>query len=109
MEKDLASPNNRTVGHLDLPRQSIRHAEMVRKYPNLVRLPLRYYVDAIPKIPIGNDNSHLGAVLKIREGNPQKPIAAKARLGWTIYGAVPNSTDHALSFNNTRKRGISTG
>ncbi|XP_062703997.1 uncharacterized protein LOC115255979 [Aedes albopictus] len=89
----------RTVNRLDLPRQSIRYTEMVKKYPYLGGLPIKDYEDAVPKILIGNDNSHLAAVLKIPEGNPQEPIAAKTRLGWTIYGSVPGSSENALSFH----------
>ncbi|XP_062717285.1 uncharacterized protein LOC134292262 [Aedes albopictus] len=89
----------RTVNRLDLPRQSIRYTEMVKKYPYLGGLPIKDYEDAVPKILIGNDNSYLAAVLKIREGNPQEPIAAKTRLGWTIYGSVPDSSKNALTFH----------
>ncbi|XP_062713462.1 uncharacterized protein LOC134290357 [Aedes albopictus] len=87
----------RTVNRLDLPRQSIHYTEMVKKYPYLGGLPIKDYEDAVPEILIGNDNLHLAAVLKIREGNPQEPIAAKTRLGWTIYGSVPGSSENTLS------------
>ncbi|XP_062537639.1 uncharacterized protein LOC134205954 [Armigeres subalbatus] len=88
-----------TVNRLDLPRQSMRYAEMVAKYPYLEGLPIEDYANAVPKILIGNDHSHLGASLKIREGNPQEPIAAKSRLGWTIYGSVSGASERALSFH----------
>lgn len=28
--------------------------------------------------------------LKVREGGPKDPIGAKCRLGWSIYGYIPN-------------------
>ncbi|XP_055589043.1 uncharacterized protein K02A2.6-like [Uranotaenia lowii] len=37
---------------------------------------------------IGNDNLFVTVIQKIREGPPGAPIAAKCRLGWSIYGAT---------------------
>lgn len=41
-----------------------------------------------PKLLIGLDNLRLAVPLKVREGGPRDPIAAKCRLGWSIYGSV---------------------
>ncbi|XP_058816014.1 uncharacterized protein LOC131679323 [Topomyia yanbarensis] len=89
----------RTVSSLNLPRQSIKYNQLSERYPHLKGLP-EDYVDAVPQILIGNNNSHLSAMLKIREGRQTDPIAAKIRLGWTIYGAENNErTSSAHSFH----------
>lgn len=47
-----------------------------------------------PKLLIGLDNLKLTVPLKIREGRWEEPIAAKSRIGWSIYGCTtePQST-----------------
>lgn len=55
--------------HLPRRWQSICYTKMVEKY--LDGLSINDYEDVFLQILIGNDNSsHLGAVLKIHEGNP---------------------------------------
>ncbi|XP_062698928.1 uncharacterized protein LOC109427488 [Aedes albopictus] len=75
-----------TVSSLDLPHQTINHDELQEKFPYLKGLPIASYVDAIPGILIGLDNGMLSSTLKLREGSAEQPIAAKTRLGWTLYG-----------------------
>ncbi|XP_062714236.1 uncharacterized protein LOC134291009 [Aedes albopictus] len=87
----------RTVRKLDLPRQSLRYAELADAFPYLKGLPIRGYENALPRILIGNDNAHVTAMLKMREGQPGEPIAS--RLGWTVYGSRNESIDHAHSFH----------
>ncbi|XP_055589878.1 uncharacterized protein LOC129742057 [Uranotaenia lowii] len=77
----------RTVGTLDLPRQTIRIAELAAQFPHLQGLPISSYEDIRPTILLGNDNAFVTVTQKIREGAPGTPIAAKCRLGWSIYGA----------------------
>ena len=76
----------RTFSKLDLPKQSLRFSELARRFPYLKGLPIEEYKNAIPKILIGNDNAQVTSTLKIRDGQPGEPIAAKTRLGWTVYG-----------------------
>ncbi|XP_055542920.1 uncharacterized protein LOC129728499 [Wyeomyia smithii] len=82
----------RTVTKLDLPKQSLRYKEMVKAYPYLKGLPVEDYDKATPCILIGNDNAHVTATLKMRDGQPGEPIAAKSRLGWTVYGFNQDSS-----------------
>ncbi|XP_058816370.1 uncharacterized protein LOC131679655 [Topomyia yanbarensis] len=77
----------RTVSKLDLPRQSLRYAELAETFPYLKGLPIDDYDQAVPRILIGNDNAHVTSTLKLRDGRPGEPIAAKSRLGWTVYGS----------------------
>ncbi|XP_058827154.1 uncharacterized protein LOC131687123 [Topomyia yanbarensis] len=74
----------RTVSKLDLPRQSLRYAELAETFPYLKGLPIDDYDQAVPRILIGNDNAHVTSTLKLRDGRPGEPIAAKSRLGWTF-------------------------
>ncbi|XP_058817813.1 uncharacterized protein LOC131681120 [Topomyia yanbarensis] len=89
----------RTVSKLDLPRQSLRYAELAESFPYLKGLPIKDYENALPRILIGNDNAHVTAMHKIRVGQPGEPIAAKSRLGWTVYGKQEKSVDRAHSFH----------
>ncbi|XP_062542363.1 uncharacterized protein LOC134210331 [Armigeres subalbatus] len=84
----------RTVSSLLLPSQSMHYGDLARRYPYLRGLPLQEYSNASPKILIGLDNLKLIVPLKIREGGWKDPIAAKSRLGWSIYGCslVPTSS-----------------
>ncbi|XP_058827235.1 uncharacterized protein LOC131687200 [Topomyia yanbarensis] len=81
----------RTVGALNLPRQSLNAAEMKQQFDYLKELPLPSYQDARPRILIGADNAFLGNTLKSRERNHHEPVAVKTRLGWTIYGGFSTS------------------
>ncbi|XP_062541806.1 uncharacterized protein LOC134209791 [Armigeres subalbatus] len=45
-----------------------------------------------PQLLIGLDNLRLGVPLKLREGGSNDPIAAKCRLGWTVYGSANNTS-----------------
>ncbi|XP_058451844.1 uncharacterized protein LOC131430702 [Malaya genurostris] len=78
----------RTVNDLSLPRQSLKYVDLVCRYPHLSGLPVQDYHQIVPQILIGNNHSYLSANLKIREGGPHDPIAAKTRLGWSVYGVV---------------------
>ncbi|XP_062538392.1 uncharacterized protein LOC134206680 [Armigeres subalbatus] len=78
----------RTVEKLDLPPQSLRYPELAQKYEYLKGLPIASYESAVPRILIGVDNTHLLVTLKKKEGKKLEPVAAKTRLGWTIYGNV---------------------
>ncbi|XP_062713212.1 uncharacterized protein LOC134290169 [Aedes albopictus] len=90
----------RTVSKLDLPRQSLRYAEISEAFPYLKGLPIADYDNAQPQILIGNDNAHVTSTLKLRDGQPGEPIAAKSRLGWTVYGSSQEkSVDQAHSFH----------
>ncbi|XP_062549874.1 uncharacterized protein LOC134214528 [Armigeres subalbatus] len=80
--------NVRTVGGLLLPSQTVHYAKMCRRYPHLRGLPIRSYEKVSPKLLIGLDNLKLIVPLKIREGRWADPIAAKSRIGWSIYGCA---------------------
>ncbi|XP_055589277.1 uncharacterized protein LOC129741562 [Uranotaenia lowii] len=89
----------RTVCGLELPNQSMCYAKLLEKYHHLQGLPIQDYQNVKPRVLIGNDNSHIGATLRIREGEPGEPIAAKCRLGWSVYGAIGEGTRRAGSFH----------
>ncbi|XP_062705798.1 uncharacterized protein LOC134287620 [Aedes albopictus] len=80
----------RTVGKLMLPKQSLNYRDLAARYPHLRGLPINEYEEVVPKLLIGLDNLKLTIPLKIREGGWSQPIAAKCRLGWSIYGCSPS-------------------
>lgn len=89
----------RTVERLLLPKQSLAYDALAMQYPHLRGLPIAGYDKAEPKILIGLDNLSLCVPLKIREGNIDDPIAAKCRLGWTIYGYGIRTPKQTVSVN----------
>ncbi|XP_062538818.1 uncharacterized protein LOC134207116 [Armigeres subalbatus] len=76
----------RTVGKLMLPKQSLNYRGLAARYPHLRGLLINDYKEVAPKLLIGLDNLKLTIPLKIREGDWGHPMAAKCRLGWSIYG-----------------------
>ncbi|XP_055527542.1 uncharacterized protein LOC129720134 [Wyeomyia smithii] len=55
----------------------------------------RYTLFNVRTLLIGLDNLKLGVPLKLREGGQTHPIGAKCRLGWSVYGYVPNQSSHS--------------
>ncbi|XP_055632393.1 uncharacterized protein LOC129772888 [Toxorhynchites rutilus septentrionalis] len=86
----------RTVSCLVLPSQTLKYKELCQRYPHLRGLPLEDYEMVQPKLLIGLDNLRLGVPLKLREGGPMDPIAAKCRLGWSVYGCLSDSPTRAV-------------
>ncbi|XP_058828395.1 uncharacterized protein LOC131688239 [Topomyia yanbarensis] len=78
--------NVRTVQKLNLQGQSFQYDELQKLYPHLRGLPLRSYVNAVPRIIIGIEHAQLLTSLKVREGRTNEPVAMKTRLGWCVYG-----------------------
>ncbi|XP_055539263.1 uncharacterized protein LOC129726499 [Wyeomyia smithii] len=87
--------NVRTVNRLVLPTQSMKYQELAKRFPHLRGLPIDDYESIEPKLLIGLDNLKLGVPLKLREGGQTHPIGAKCRLGWSVYGYVPNLSSHS--------------
>ncbi|XP_055623567.1 uncharacterized protein LOC129766992 [Toxorhynchites rutilus septentrionalis] len=85
----------RTVSRLVLPTQSLKYEDLANRYPHLWELPVEAYELVRPQILIGLDNLRLCVPLKLREGGLRDPIGAKCRLGWSIYGCVPNSPNQS--------------
>ncbi|XP_062537667.1 uncharacterized protein LOC134205990 [Armigeres subalbatus] len=79
--------NTRTVSELQLPKQNVRYAEVVKRYTHLVGVPVKDFPSGVPTILIGLDNLHLFAPLESRVGRPNEPIAVRSKMGWTIYGS----------------------
>lgn len=84
--------DTRTVGNLKLPTQTLKYEELARKYAHLRGLPIKSYDSVVPGILIGSNNAGLIATLKLREGQLGDPLAAKTRLGWTVYGFAADHT-----------------
>lgn len=93
--KRFALNDTRTVTNLQLPKQTLKYDELVRQYAHLRGLPISSYDSVSPGILIGSDNASLIATLKLREGELGDPLAAKTRLGWSIYGHVAEERKQA--------------
>ncbi|XP_041760582.1 uncharacterized protein LOC121587662 [Anopheles merus] len=81
-----------TVNELSLPAQTLPLEELAQKYSHLRGLPIASYVGVKPRILIGMDNIHLGKPSRCAEGSFDEPIAAKTRLGWTVFGPCATPT-----------------
>lgn len=88
-----------TVNSLVLPTQTLRYQDLSARFPHLRGLPIEEYENVQPKLLIGINNLHLSVPLKIREGAPRDPIAAKCRLGWGIYGCAPRCSPRVVPIN----------
>lgn len=79
--------NVRTVEKLNLPHQSIAVDDLKQFFDYLKGVPLQSYVNAEPKILIGLNHAKLLINSKVKSGHDNEPIAAKSKLGWTIFGS----------------------
>ena len=87
----------RTVAGLMLPSQSLRLADVVKRYKHLADIPVTGNSQQNPLIVIGLNNIELFAALETRVGNPGEPVAVRSKIGWTIYGVTDSaSTPHVV-------------
>ncbi|XP_055589664.1 uncharacterized protein LOC129741877 [Uranotaenia lowii] len=78
----------RTVGELQLPKQSMCFEDLTEKHAHLRGLPIQSYSETCPGLLIGLNNLHLMAPLETKMGGIGDPIAVRSKLGWAIYGPV---------------------
>lgn len=97
-EKRFPLVNVRTVHRLDLPTQTLEFDRLAANYPHLQKLPVQSYENVTPKLLIGLNNLQLALPLKCRTGRGNEPVAAKMKLGWTVFGSTAES-DSAHSFH----------
>ncbi|XP_062558001.1 uncharacterized protein LOC134222874 [Armigeres subalbatus] len=97
--KRLELRQARTVSCLVLPTQRLDYRELSNRFPHLKGLPVEGYDHVRPKLLIGLDNLRLGVPLRLRQGGPHDPIAAKCLLGWSIYGNVSANPTPTVAVN----------
>ncbi|XP_073839144.1 uncharacterized protein [Musca autumnalis] len=78
--------NVHTVKSLNLSPETLLLSDIKQKYPYLADIPLEEYESAVPSMIIGINNPNLISYSKTREGKWHQPVAAKTRLGWTLFG-----------------------
>lgn len=88
LAKQYNLSDTRTVASLRLPMQSQNYNDLAINHMHLRGLPITDYKNVTPKLLIGLDNLKLTVPLKLREGDWGQPMAAKCRLGWSIYGCT---------------------
>ncbi|XP_049286349.1 uncharacterized protein LOC125765367 [Anopheles funestus] len=87
----------RTVAGLMLPSQTLRLADVVKRYDHLADIPIIGSSQQNPMLVIGLNNIELFAALETRVGNPGEPVAVRSKIGWTIYGVADRvSTPHVV-------------
>lgn len=77
--------NVRTVSDMDLPNQYL-DISTINDRPHLKNLPIQPYGPSIPRILIGIDNVKLTRSLEVSEDENDELIAARCRIGWSVYG-----------------------
>ncbi|XP_053953165.1 uncharacterized protein LOC128859969 [Anastrepha ludens] len=94
----LGSPNYllrgvRTIARLGLPVQTLDRDTM-EKHAHLKGLPILPYNGARARILIGVDNAKVCVPIEVKESSTSNLIAARCRLGWTVYGR--DRPEHAV-------------
>jgi len=72
--------------------QSLRRQDVRSVYKD-ARLPMKPYVNAVPKLLVGLDHGHLGLPLRTRRFAKKGPNAAATELGWVVYGPIGGRRD----------------
>ncbi|XP_045463850.1 uncharacterized protein LOC123673410 [Harmonia axyridis] len=85
--------NLRTVKNLSIPNQKINVDLLSQNIPHLNRKILEAVENATPEILIGQDNCGLIISRQVIQPKMNQPIMSKSKLGWTIHGALNDSTD----------------
>ncbi|XP_039950005.1 uncharacterized protein LOC120767802 [Bactrocera tryoni] len=76
------------IQNLQLPIQSLQKADVDEA--RLKRLSIQTYDNAVPKLLIGLDHSHLGIPSEIETLRYKGPYAAHTKLGWVVFGPTDN-------------------
>ncbi|XP_033236266.1 uncharacterized protein [Drosophila pseudoobscura] len=79
-----ASKRENSKKKLDLPKQTLD--DWTQSHSHLEKLPIVSYKDVRASLIIGLDNVKLGVPLTVKERENSELIAAKSRLGWSVYG-----------------------
>ncbi|KAG5667367.1 hypothetical protein PVAND_015350 [Polypedilum vanderplanki] len=78
--------------NFSLPARSLDVVELKRKFPYLSEAQFESYTDAKPSLLIGTPHAAcFEAIEPALQGGEGKPVAIKTRLGWSIFGGVPES------------------
>lgn len=86
----------RSVSRLELPAQELTE-DQIGECEHTAHLPISPYAKGKPKLLLGLNNAHITATLKLSEGKLNEPIAAKTKIGWTLYGPSNNGSNESLN------------
>ncbi|XP_036340978.1 uncharacterized protein LOC118750366 [Rhagoletis pomonella] len=75
----------RTIANLKLPRQSLQVGD-IRERDHLKSLPIVSYDSSRAGLLIGLDHVKLCVPLEVRQSQNDGLVAARCRLGWSVYG-----------------------
>ncbi|XP_036340974.1 uncharacterized protein LOC118750361 [Rhagoletis pomonella] len=75
----------RTIANLKLPRQSLQVGD-IRERDHLKSLPIVSYDSSRAGLLIGLDRVKLCVPLEVRQNQNDGLVAARCRLGWSVYG-----------------------
>ncbi|XP_070855101.1 uncharacterized protein [Drosophila suzukii] len=81
-----------SVSSLSLPMQTLGRRDVQGVHKD-ARLPMKPYINVVPKLLIGLDHGHLGLPLRTRRFAREGPYAAATELGWVVFGPVAGSDD----------------
>ncbi|XP_016967096.1 uncharacterized protein LOC108035861 [Drosophila biarmipes] len=100
-----------SVSNLSLPMQTLGRRDVQGVHKN-ARLPMKPYINVVPKLLIGLDHGHLGLPLRTRRFAKEGPYVAATELGWVVFGPVsgqsttpsPRSCLLAVSMDDTMEQ-----
>ncbi|XP_070855548.1 uncharacterized protein [Drosophila suzukii] len=100
-----------SVSSLSLPMQTLGRRDVQGVHKD-ARLPMKPYINVVPKLLIGLDHGHLGLPLRTRRFAREGPYAAATKLGWVVFGPVsgqsttpsPRSCLLAVSMDDTMEK-----
>lgn len=88
-----------TVTNLKLPTQTISIAVSENENSHLLGIPIPINESCRPMILIGQNHYQLAIPLEIRQGKWPEPVAARTRLGWSLYGKSADMNEENFSVN----------
>ncbi|EJY57390.1 AAEL017224-PA [Aedes aegypti] len=74
---------------------SLEFKNFEKDFRHLRGLPVRSYDNAVPGILVGLDNTKVKTTLRLREGKPDAPVAAKTRIRWVVFGRNGGSNNES--------------
>nr|XP_036678396.1 uncharacterized protein LOC118879593 [Drosophila suzukii] len=100
-----------SVSSLSLPMQTLGRRDVQGVHKD-ARLPMKPYINVVPKLLIGLDHGHLELPLRTRRFAREGPYAAATELGWVVFGPVsgqsttpsPRSCLLAVSMDDTMEK-----
>jgi hypothetical protein len=85
------------VTDLELPARSLNVEKLKKQFGYLQNVPFSSYTNAVPSLIGSRHLTLIEAIEPVIQGEMNKPIALKTKLGYTIYGGAPECFQEAYT------------